>query len=186
MKELEHRFLTYKKSRVSWYYFGSGVQSVICFHGYGEKGSYFSFLEKYSGKQFCFIAIDLPFHGETEWNEGLDFTWEDLRDIISEITNDKNQISNNKITLLGFSLGGRIGLSLYQAIPDRIKKVVLLAPDGLKVNFWYWLSTQTLIGNKLFYATMKKPRLVFWFFKIDEQNRDSKCKRIEICKILYR
>ena len=166
MKELEHRFLTYKKSRVSWYCFGNGTQAVICFHGYGEKGNYFSFLEKYSGEQFCFIAIDLPFHGETEWKEGLDFRWEDLRDIISEVTKDKNQISNNKITLLGFSLGGRIALSLYQAIPDKIKKVVLLAPDGLKVNFWYWLSTQTLIGNKLFYATMKNPGWFFGFLKL--------------------
>lgn len=166
MKELEHRFLTYKKSRVSWYCFGSGVQTVICFHGYGEKGNYFSFLEKHSSEQFCFIAIDLPFHGETEWKEGLDFKWEDLRDIISATTKDKNQISKNKIALLGFSLGGRIALSLYQAVPEKIDKVVLLAPDGLKVNFWYWLSTQTLIGNKIFYATMKNPGWFFGFLKL--------------------
>jgi pimeloyl-ACP methyl ester carboxylesterase len=166
VKELEHRFLTYKNSRVSWYCFGNGAQLVICFHGYGEKGSYFSFLEKYSEDQFCFVAIDLPFHGETEWNEGLDFKWEDLRDIISAITKEKNQISNSKITLLGFSLGGRIALSLYQAIPDKIKKVVLLAPDGLKVNFWYWLSTQTWLGRKFFYFTMQNPRWFFGFLKL--------------------
>jgi len=166
VKELEHRFLTYKKSLVSWYCFGNGAQPVICFHGYGENGSYFNFLEKYSEGQFCFIAIDLPFHGETEWNEGLDFKWEDLRDIISSVTKEKNQISNNKITLLGFSLGGRIALSLYQAIPDKIKKVVLLAPDGLKVNFWYWLSTQTWWGRKFFYFTMQNPRWFFGFLKL--------------------
>jgi len=36
----------------------------------------------------------------------------------------------------------------------------LLAPDGLKLNFWYWLSTQTRLGNKLFLATIHKPG---WF-----------------------
>ena len=36
-----------------------------------------------------------------------------------------------------------------------------MAPDGLKVNFWYWLATQTWLGNKFFALTMKKPG---WFF----------------------
>jgi hypothetical protein len=41
--------------------------------------------------------------------------------------------------------------------------MILLAPDGLKVNFWYWLSTQTYIGNRLFVFTMKHPG---WFFSL--------------------
>jgi len=160
---LEHRFITYKNSLISWYRFGSGSQPVICFHGYGENGSYFNFLERQAGGQFSFFAIDLPFHGKTEWKEGLDFKWEDLRDIINQIL--AGQFSDSNITLLGFSLGGRIVLRLYQAIPDRIEKIVLLAPDGLKVNFWYWLSTQTWIGNKIFYFTMQNPTWFFGFLK---------------------
>ncbi len=163
---MEPQFINYKNSRIGWYCFGRGSKPVICFHGYGENAKAFSFLEKQAGNDFSFYAIDLPFHGKTEWNEGLNFQWEDLREIISEIAKDKKQISNNKITLLGFSLGGRIALSLYQAIPTQIEKVVLLAPDGLKVNFWYWLSTQTWIGNKLFYATMKNPGWFFSFLKL--------------------
>ena len=41
-----------------------------------------------------------------------------------------------------------------------------MAPDGLKVNFWYWLSTQTWLGNKLFALTMKKPGGFFGFLKL--------------------
>ncbi|MEI9943928.1 MAG: hypothetical protein WDN26_06855 [Chitinophagaceae bacterium] len=44
--------------------------------------------------------------------------------------------------------------------------MILLAPDGLKVNFWYWLSTQTWIGNRLFAFTMKHPSWFFGFLKI--------------------
>jgi pimeloyl-ACP methyl ester carboxylesterase len=62
---------------------------------------------------------------------------------------------------MGFSLGGRVALSLYEMMPGQVEKIILLAPDGLKLNFWYWLSTQTWIGNKLFALTMKKPQ---WFF----------------------
>lgn len=43
--------------------------------------------------------------------------------------------------------------------------MVLLAPDGLKVNFWYWLATQTYAGNNLFAFTMKKPGWFFGFLK---------------------
>lgn len=163
---MEPRFINYKNSRIAWYRFGSGPQPVICFHGYGENGSYFTFLEKYGGELYSFLAIDLPFHGKTEWKEGVDFRWEDLRNIIEEIRNQNNEAPDESLYLLGFSLGGRIALSLYQARPDKIQKVVLLAPDGLKVNFWYWLSTQTWIGRKLFRFTMQNPGWFFGFLKV--------------------
>lgn len=51
-------------------------------------------------------------------------------------------------------------------MPERIKRLVLLAPDGLKVNFWYWLSTQTRAGNKFFAFTMKHPGWFFGFLKL--------------------
>ena len=112
--------------------------------------------------------MDLPFHGKTEWNEGLDFSSRDLQTIIEmilRIINDKPKTINDKLILLGFSLGGRIALSLYQSAPEQVRKVVLLAPDGLKINFWYWLSTQTWFGSKIFYFTMNYPGWFFGFLK---------------------
>ena len=161
---MQARFITYKNSRICWHRFGTGPQPVICFHGYGESGINFSFLDNLAGQHFSFLAIDLPFHGSTEWNEGLDFGCEDLLGIILLLLHqidNTTRAKNDKLILLGFSLGGRVALSLYQAIPERITRVVLLAPDGLKMNFWYWLSTQTWIGNKLFSFTMQYPG---WFF----------------------
>jgi pimeloyl-ACP methyl ester carboxylesterase len=156
--------LLYKKSIIGYQCFGSGPELAVCFHGYGEDCSAFSFLEKHAGREFRFIAIDLPFHGNTKWNEGVAFTINDLRQIIEKILKAKNpalEASDPKFSLIGFSLGGRMALHLYQYMPDRIEKLVLLAPDGVKVNCWYWLATQTWAGNKLFALTMKKPA---WFF----------------------
>jgi len=155
--------LRYKDSTIAYYRFGSGPKLAICFHGYGEDAAIFGFLGKHAGNQYTFFSINLPFHGKTEWKDGL-FTHSDLRQIIEEILNQNNhkpQTLSPKLTLIGFSLGGRIALSLYQAIPEKIEKLLLLAPDGLKVNFWYWLATQTWLGNKFFAFTMKKPE---WFF----------------------
>jgi hypothetical protein len=51
-------------------------------------------------------------------------------------------------------------------MPSQIERLVLLAPDGLKVNFWYWLSTQTWAGNRVFSFTMKHPEWFFGFLKL--------------------
>lgn len=159
--------LSIKNSLVAYTQFGTGPAIAVCFHGYGEEAGTFSFLEKYAGDHYTFYAIDLPFHGKTEWKEGLTFTATDLLQIVEAIVAVKNdKPAGNKLVLLGFSLGGRMALRLYQAIPERISKLVLLAPDGLKINFWYWLSTQTWAGRRLFYFTMKHPGWFFGFLKL--------------------
>ncbi|NOT50989.1 MAG: alpha/beta hydrolase [Chitinophagaceae bacterium] len=161
--------LIYKNSVISYHRFGSGPSPALCFHGYGEEATSYDFLAKYAGDRYSFYSIDLPFHGKTEWNEGLTFTSGDLLQIIKGIFEQNNlklQTVNLKLSLIGFSLGGRIALSLYQLIPEKIERLVLLAPDGLKTNFWYWLSTQTWLGNKFFSFTMKHPDWFFGFLKI--------------------
>ena len=169
LKKMEHRLHPYKNSQVSYYRFGSGSRLVVCFHGFGEEATLYDFLEKYAGNQYTFYSIDLPYHGQTKWNEGLDFTYNDLQQIVRTIlaeANEKRKTRNQKLILMGFSLGGRIALSLYQAQPERIEKIILLAPDGLKVNLWYWFSTQTWIGNKIFSFSMKYPGWFFAFLKL--------------------
>ncbi|MEO6613030.1 MAG: alpha/beta hydrolase [Chitinophagaceae bacterium] len=157
--------LHYRNSIIGYYRFGRGPRPVICFHGYGEEGTAFEFLGKYAGDEYSFYAIDLPFHGRSQWNDGPNFTPQDLLQIAEQLLQGASTI-NQPLTLLGFSLGGRMALSLYQAIPTRISKLVLLAPDGLKVNSWYWLATQTRLGNKFFAFTMKKPGWFFGFLKL--------------------
>ncbi len=177
---MEQTLIIYKNSRINYSRFGNGPANALCFHGFGEGGDVFGFLAKYAGDQYTFHAIDLPFHGKTEWNEGLTFTISDLIKIIEQIlyrqsgsrqsavvqsatTCHPEQSEGQKLSLIGFSLGGRIALSLYQAMSEKFGRLVLLAPDGLKVNFWYWFTTQTWLGNKLFALTMKYPG---WFFGI--------------------
>ena len=165
---MEKLQLAYKASSISYMRFGTGARAAFCFHGYGEEASSFSFLEGYAGHQYMFFAIDLPFHGDTDWKEGYDCTISDIQQIIEDIlreNNPKPQTPNPKLLLVGFSLGGRIALALYEKAALQVERLVLLAPDGLKVNFWYWLSTQTWVGNKLFLLTMKHPGWFFGFLK---------------------
>jgi pimeloyl-ACP methyl ester carboxylesterase len=130
---------------------------LLCLHGFGEEAETFSFLEKHLGNIFTIYAIDFPWHGQTAWNQSLTFSASGMIQVLKQMIND---FEHKKITLLCYSMGGRVGLSLLQRIPNNIQKAVLLAPDGLKVSFWYWLATQTWLGNGLFKYTMRYP---FWF-----------------------
>jgi pimeloyl-ACP methyl ester carboxylesterase len=150
---MHHRFLSYRDSTISYYCYGSGPEKIFCFHGYGEDGRVYQFLEPLASARFTFYSIELPFHGNTIWKESHSFQPGDLIAIVDLLM----PVGPEKISLLGFSLGGRIALGLFEAIPERVKKMILLAPDGLKLNFWYWLSTQTRIGNKIFAWSMQRP-----------------------------
>lgn len=159
-------FYTYNHSSIHYYRFGNGASLVFCFHGYGETGKVFQLLDRETTNT-TYIAIDLPYHGKTEWNESAPVTNRILWEIIEGIaTQHPGWHSSEKIKLMGFSLGARVALSLYEAHPQHFKKLILLAPDGLKINFWYWLATQTLIGSALFKFTIRHTGWFMVFLKI--------------------
>lgn len=138
---------------------GSGGRNLICLHGYGESAAHFTFLEPYLGQEFTLYAIDLPWHGRTQWSNCLDFPVDALLDLLQRMIPNFNTAAN---TLLGYSMGGRVALTLLERMPDAWERVVLLAPDGLKVNPWYRAATQTRLGNTLFHYTMQQPGWLLW------------------------
>lgn len=145
--------------------FGNGNHWLFCFHGYGEEGNSFHFLEEWLRNDYTLIALDFPFHGSSSWNEGLLFTAKDLLSILNSIMQGSGQPSQ-PINLLGYSMGGRVALHLLQTVPDNIGQVILVAPDGLHHNIWHWLSTQTFLGNKLFAFSMFHPGGLFAAIKL--------------------
>ena len=156
------KFVTYKQSRISYWHNGSGPQPVICLHGFNEPASSFSVL-KNPGNRYTLLAIDAPFHGGTHWQQGCSYTPEDLHEIITIILKTESFPDKQQLVLTGFSMGGRMSLSYYQTHPKRISRLLLLAPDGLRISFWYWFSSHTLAGNRLFAGTMKHPGWLIQF-----------------------
>lgn len=136
---------------------------LVCLHGYDENASSFNIFCK-TLSAYTSICIDLPFHGKTTWNEDRAVTGEDWEAIINLIFLKEN-ITTTHFTLAGYSIGGRIAFSLFEHMPQRIDKLVLLASDGFTNNFWYWLSTQTYLGNKLFRFTVVQPAWLLKFAK---------------------
>lgn len=164
-------FVIQGSSRISYSVWGTGRKLLLCFHGYGESASSFSLLADRLGSEFTILAPDLPFHGDTTWNEGLYFDPSLLPALVDKMLASLPPRTDfppriDRCCVLGYSMGGRVALSLLQQTPEKIANLVLLAPDGLKMNPWYFIATQTRIGNRVFRRIMKRPGPILALLKI--------------------
>ena len=122
-------------------------------HGYNHHTQSFRFLGKQLQDRFTILAIDLPYHGFTSWEEKRPLVPEDLHAIILKI----HPQASKGMHILGYSMGGRFSLAYFQHYPDIVKSIALVAPDGLRNNPWYKIATHTKIGNRIFHNTMHNP-----------------------------
>lgn len=162
---MQQLVIPFEQSLFAVQVWGHGPQMVLCLHGYGESAMHFSFLQQL-GSKYTIAAIDLPYHGDTIWQDKKKLLPVQLLELIGQLLQNlrnRDTALHDKLILLGYSMGGRVALSLYQHQPSLFSKLVLLAPDGLKLNRWYWLATQTFLGNRLFKFTMQHPG---WFFNM--------------------
>jgi pimeloyl-ACP methyl ester carboxylesterase len=163
---MESEFLPFRSSQIHYSFWGKGPEIWFCIHGYGESSFTFQQLcEKISPEEFTVLAPDLPFHGRTEWKEGFLFTADDLVEILENILLKQGR-AGAVYRLLGFSLGARIALCMAGRCPERVPKLMLVAPDGLSRNPWYSLATGSRMGNRLFRFSVRNPGWVFWFLKM--------------------
>ncbi|ANI88292.1 hypothetical protein A9P82_02615 [Arachidicoccus ginsenosidimutans] len=152
---MTHQYLPLFNSQISYYRFGSGSRLIIAFHGYSNDAQIFQLLESELKKNYTIIALDLPLHGNTRWNKIL-LTPKMLKKIIDAII-EKEQLPK-EYWLMGFSLGGRIALSLFQYAPQQVKRLILLAPDGLYASWWHKFLVQTYLGNLITSFLLKHPK----------------------------
>lgn len=161
---MDSAYLPIGDSRLHYSVFGTGSRLLLCFHGYGESATSFAFLDELLTREFTVVAIDLPFHGGTQWQGEACLEPRDLLAALERLIIGFPWLQGGW-WLLGYSMGGRVALQLLELVPEKIRRMVLLAPDGLHVNPWYWLSTQTLAGNYVFRRTMKRPAWLFFLLR---------------------
>jgi pimeloyl-ACP methyl ester carboxylesterase len=138
--------------------FGTGEKLLLCFHGFGEDASKFLLLEPSLSSRYTVIAFDLPFHGETKWEQGDLFTKQDLNYLIEEVMRRENR---QRFSLMGYSLGGKLVMAAIHSFASQIDEVILAAPDGVKNAVWYNLAVYPEWGQKLFHQFVKDPSFVF-------------------------
>ncbi|MEM9859221.1 MAG: alpha/beta hydrolase [Bacteroidota bacterium] len=132
-----------------------GKEILLAFHGFGQNGEALLPLIQSLLPDYTIFSFNLFFHGSI---------WK-LRDkpleknVWEEILNSfftKHNIGT--FTLLGFSLGAKISLVTYTLFPDRVSRMVLLAPDGISTNLWYNLATYPHFFRDYFKSMIVQPK----------------------------
>ena len=129
---------------ISYHRYGNGPQLWLALHGFAQDGSVFASLAPYLPEDVCLIALDLPWHGASDWKKGH-FSINDMREAIDLLLAEKQQA---KYSLIGFSFGARLALALAKMETPRWDRLVLLAPDGLPRNGWYAFFDHLPLGIK--------------------------------------
>ena len=120
---------------------GDSSRPVILFlHGFMGDRLEFDQAIAVLSKQFYCLAIDLPAHGLTEvTDQDIDYTIQSTANIIIKLL---NLLDIGRCFLVGYSMGGRLGLYLTLYFPQYFYKVVLESASA-------GLSTAQARGDRL-------------------------------------
>jgi pimeloyl-ACP methyl ester carboxylesterase len=138
MQRQEHSFL-YKGVQLHYSRTGSGNKVLLAFHGYGQTNVHYRHIAAHLSASYTTYAFDLLFHGKSTWHlKDNPLTKSFLAELMAAFLEEK-QIE--RFSLMGFSMGGKMVLSLLEQLPQRVEELTLIAPDGVKTSFWYSLAT---------------------------------------------
>lgn len=129
---------------------------MLFFHGYGQNGKVFEDNSQLLTQNYTCYLFDLFFHGDSHWGYGERvLTKKFWSELISAFLAEQKI---DQFSLAGFSLGGRFVFATLEAHHNRIERIHLLAPDGVKTNFWYNLATYPVAFRKLFKSMILHPK----------------------------
>lgn len=152
------------------------------------------------GAQYTLYSFDLFAHGQSVWGHGDSALSPKVWSEMIEEFLEQEQI--NEFSIMAYSMGGKMALTAYEYFSKRVKKLILIAPDGIKTSFWYSAATYPGILSKFFKFTVYNPSYyfkilkVFKFFKLidqgilkfadNEMNSPSKRERVYFSWMIHR
>jgi pimeloyl-ACP methyl ester carboxylesterase len=143
---------------------GYGSKVLLAFHGFGQTQAHWQPLADVIGSAYTVYAFDLFFHGKSLWpfkDKPLSKSfWKELLEQLL------TRYAIKQFSVAGFSLGGKFALVTLECFPEHVKEVILLAPDGIKTNFWYSLATWPQWTKPIFRHLTVKPKAFNNFARI--------------------
>ena len=162
------------KSGIEWNYLLQGEGDVLLFlHGWGADCRIWRQQIKYFSKFYRILSIDLPGHGNSSWQK---VSFEEMAEDIVLIL---QQLNIDKIRLVGSSLGGLLGLKIYQLVPEIFDQLIFVGslpkfsqaedyPYGLDVEKIRKLSRQLITDY---------PSIINIFFRSLFTNEERRTRR---------
>ncbi|UOQ74224.1 alpha/beta fold hydrolase [Hymenobacter cellulosilyticus] len=119
--------------------YGAGPRVVLAFHGYGQNEGHWRGMAAMLGADVTLYAFDLFYHGQSKLAKAdAPLRKKRLGELLGQFLSEHNI---EHFGLLAFSMGAKFALTAVEHFPDKVEKIWLIAPDGIKTQFWYALAT---------------------------------------------
>ena len=129
---------------LNYHKIGNGPKILLAFHGIGQDFSCFQHFAEVFSERYTTYLFDLPFHGKHIYQNPFIVTKQWWKESLVQFLEKENI---KEFDVIGFSIGGRFALATFEAFAEKIHHVLLLAPDGIKVNPLYRLATGSKLGR---------------------------------------
>lgn len=143
-----YAYIEYKDARLAYRRLGNGAAVLLAFHGFGQEGSVYEKLNHLLADQYTTYSFDLFFHGHSTWPLEKGVLEKEFWAEIMQVFFEKENIS--RFSVIGFSMGARFALVTLEAFPQQVESLFLVAPDGIRVSFWYLFATCPGFPQRLF------------------------------------
>ena len=154
--------VSYKDFVFEYKLFGSGEEYLLAFHGFGREADDYKIFEKTLGEKYMIVAINLYHHGNSEYPVERMFDNQiTKKEFIAHVEELLNKLKIDRFSIMGYSLGGRVALTCVQLYYKRINRIILIAPDGLKISYYNNFVTRTNVGKNFIKWLVKKPEEFF-------------------------
>ncbi|MBD2364961.1 alpha/beta hydrolase [Anabaena minutissima FACHB-250] len=172
-----------------WREAGEGIPIVLLHGNWYESSQWVSVMELLAKDFHCF-APDLLGFGESEHpsiHHSIDLQVECIAEFLEALKLEK-------VYLVGHSLGGWIAASYALKYPEQVDKLVLIAPEGVKIpgQEAYWQKMQKLVKRSpLFFKILRSLRFITKIFGLHEkieqdwQTRQKIIKHPTACQLLF-
>jgi pimeloyl-ACP methyl ester carboxylesterase len=132
-------FVESGRTRLHYQVYGRGPLPVLAFHGYGQNESHWRNVAALLGERITIYSFDLFYHGRSRLAKtDAPLSKKRLAELLTQFLTEQ-QI--DRFGLLAFSMGAKFALTLAETVPERVAHLWLIAPDGIKTQFWYSLAT---------------------------------------------
>ncbi|MFW5426793.1 MAG: pimeloyl-ACP methyl ester esterase BioH [Methylophagaceae bacterium] len=125
---------------------------LVMLHGWSMHSAVWHDLAEGLAKHFTLHLVDLPGHGQSEWQP-------DALDLDVLIANLANELPESAY-YLGWSLGGLISIAFADRFPERVKKLVLMSATPCFVQVTDWQNAMDASVFKTFAENLEDDQAV--------------------------
>lgn len=153
---------TYRDLRLEYFSFGTGPNTILCFPGFGRTAEDFEIFVPLLLPGQRMIAINLFAHeGSIFPQNRVDSHPLNHNEWVELLEAFITKLGVRHFHLVGYSMGARVCLMTMQLMPEKVKSILLLAPDGLKINLLYKFAIGTSLGRKIYRDIIENPSALF-------------------------